>query len=435
MAPPPSARNALSTGLLRAAINSLEGNRKIGSNASNESRVPRHEEKLVQTRRRHERQLRSSRAGSSSGGRRGNHRRRSRDRSNRGRRRDKRSCRRESCAKACEDSEEIRHSRVKDKRAKMENMASGAKSAERASPESDMSQLSPHRTVNSSRLADEHADMLVMQRRQHLEEARRRLEAEYERIKANETKKSRRETAERRNMEELSELHRKRQAEREATERLAARRRRELAKADAGIPAVVPVVESEAPPSEDKADAGIPAVVAGVESEAPPREDSEDAGGSVASESVSKRSQQLHNTVQPNKHPDEIVNRSVPATEVAVTVSELLVPCKSQQQSEADPSEACKTRIASPIDANDVAISQQTCVATPPVAPQTNVADVLEARSEVAAQESDCAADESGDSDVAEQAHEEAPDQRAARLSRHRCSLMSCTQEDEEDPI
>jgi len=318
------------------------------------------------------------------------------------------------------------------KRAKMEDRASGAKSAERVSPESDWSRASPHNTVNSSRLADEHADMLVMQRRQHLEEARRRLEAEYERVKASETEKCRREAAERHNMEELSELHRKRQAERKATERMVASRRGELAKASASIPTVI----------------------TGVDSEVPPRGDSEDAGGSVTSESASEGGQQLHDSVQPDKHSDEMANSEVPASKVAVMESELPVPCKSQQQSEPDHSEEasqvpCKsqqqsepdhseeashTRVASPIDANDVATNQHTSMAMPPVASQTNVADVLEARSEVAAQESDCAPD-SADSEIAEEEYEEAPDQRVARLSRHRCSLMSCMQEDEEDPI
>jgi len=330
--------------------------------------------------------------------------------SSRGRRRGRRSYRCEPCAKAREDSEELRHSQAKDKRAKMEDRASGAKSAERVSPESDWSRASPHNTVNSSRLADEHADMLVMQRRQHLEEARRRLEAEYERVKASETEKCRREAAERHNMEELSELHRKRQAERKATERMVASRRGELAKASASIPTVI----------------------TGVDSEVPPRGDSEDAGGSVTSESASEGGQQLHDSVQPDKHSDEMANSEVPASKVAVMESELPVPCKSQQQSEPDHSEEasqvpcksqqqsepdhseeasqvpcksqqqsepdhseeasqvpCKsqqqsepdhseeashTRVASPIDANDVATNQHTSMAMPPVASQTNVA-------------------------------------------------------------
>lgn len=421
MAPPPSARNALSTGLLRAAINGLEGNRKIGSNASkgqrqrSEGRELQHEPKPVQTGSRHKLQPRSSKVGNSSGSRRGSHSRRSRQRSSKGRRRGKRSCRHESSARASEDKEEPGPNQTKDKRAKLEDKASVDKSAERQSPESD-SPPSTLRTVKSSRLADEHADMLVLQRRQHLEEARKRLEAEYERVKADETKKCRRETAERRTREELSELHRKRQAEREAAERMAASRRRE--------------------PASDKAGVSIPPVITGVDSEAPPRGDSVDSSGSAASESSSKEAQQVPVSAQPNNHIDEMANSEVPTTKVALMDSDLLAPCTSQEQSKPDPpEEACDARIASPTDAKDAATTQHASMAVPPVAPQTGVADALEARSEVAAQESDCALDDSEDLDIAEEDYEEAPDQRAARLSRHRCSLMSCMQEDEEDPI
>merc|ERR1712079_21240 len=259
------------------AINGLEGNRKIGSSASKgqrpgrESRELLHESKPVQTRSRHKRQPRSPRARSFSGGRRkgnhshrsreksstgrsssggrrkGNHSHRSREKSSTGRRRGKRSCKHESNAKSCEDSEELRRSQTRDKRAKLEDKARAAKSAERLSPESDSSQPSTLKTVNSSRLADEQADMLVIQRRQHLEEARKRLEAEYERVKADETKKARRETAERRTREELSEMHRKRQAEREAAERMAASRRWEPVSAKAGV-------DSETPGRRDSED-------------------------------------------------------------------------------------------------------------------------------------------------------------------------------------